>query len=163
MKEWVNKHLAKARRSTIKGRIRPCFEAKQGKASRTPNPDRLANCNHLKRIQLQNAGSRPNLPCRPGHGSTRGVDRVLSGRCTGQSFNKLEPVQPPSLGSTHQAGPSLITMCETLVLNLIKKFIMNHFKNINCKTCQGKKFSKKSNESEIVRKINIKNDFNQKK
>jgi len=39
---------------------------------------------------------------------------------------------------------------------------MNHFKNINCKTCQGKKFSKKSNESEIVRKINIKNDFNQK-
>jgi hypothetical protein len=31
-----------------------------------------------------------------GHGSTRRVDRVLPGCCTGWSFNKIEPIQLPS-------------------------------------------------------------------
>jgi hypothetical protein len=37
----------------------------------------------------------------------------LSGRCTGRSFNKPEPVQTPGRpgpGSTRRAGPGLITM-----------------------------------------------------
>jgi hypothetical protein len=46
----------------------------------------------------------------PGHGSTRRVDRVWPGRCTGRSFNKPGPVQPPTPGSTRRAGSSLITM-----------------------------------------------------
>jgi hypothetical protein len=51
---------------------------------------------------------------RPGHGSTRRVDRVLSGRCTSQSFNKPEPVQLPGPGSTRRAGPGLITVSRIL-------------------------------------------------
>ena len=34
-------------------------------------------------------------PGRPGHGSTRWVDRVLPSCCTSRSFNKPEPVQVP--------------------------------------------------------------------
>jgi hypothetical protein len=52
-------------------------------------------------------------PGHPGHGLTRRVGRVLPGRCTGRSFDKLGPVQPPGRpgpGSTRRAGPGLITM-----------------------------------------------------
>jgi len=120
-------------RSTIKGRIRPCFEANQGKASRSSNPDRLVNCNHLKQIQLQNAGSRPGSP-----GSW--VDRVLSGRCTCRSFNEPEPVQPPGrLGrpgprSTRRAGPGLISVIQHHLQNIEKTqtfdFIYPFFTNL---------------------------------
>ena len=97
----MNKH------PTATGRIRPCFEAKQGKASRSPNPDRLANCNLLKRIQLQNVGSCPGSPGLPG--SWR-VDQVLPGHCTCRSFNKPEPVQLPDPRSTRWSDPGLITV-----------------------------------------------------
>jgi hypothetical protein len=56
-------------------------------------------------------------PGHPGHGLTRRVDRVLPGRCTGRSFDKPEPVQPPGRpgpGSTRRAGPGLITINGTL-------------------------------------------------
>jgi hypothetical protein len=52
-------------------------------------------------------------PDHPGHGSTRRVDRVWSGRCTGWSFDKPGQVQTPrqsSPGSNRRAGPGLISM-----------------------------------------------------
>jgi hypothetical protein len=66
-----------------------------------------------RRVSSGFAGSRPGSPGRPGYGSTRRVDWVLPGCCTGRSFNKPEPVQPPGRpgsGSTHRAGPGLITV-----------------------------------------------------
>ena len=47
------------------------------------------------------------LGSHPGHGLTCQVDRVWPGRCTGQSFDKTGPVQPPSQSGpepTHRAG-----------------------------------------------------------
>jgi len=58
-------------------------------------------CNHLKQTELQNTGSHPG---RPGHGSTRWVDRVLPGHCTSRSFDKPGLVLPPErlvFGSTY--------------------------------------------------------------
>jgi hypothetical protein len=52
-------------------------------------------------------------PGHTGHGLTHRVDRVLPGRCTGRSFDKPEPVQPPGRPgpeTTRRAGPGLITM-----------------------------------------------------
>jgi hypothetical protein len=49
----------------------------------------------------------------PGYGLTRRVDQVLPGCCISRSFNKPEPVQPPSRpgpGSTRWADPGLITL-----------------------------------------------------
>jgi hypothetical protein len=48
---------------------------------------------------------------------TRQIDWVWPGQCTGWSFNKLGPVQPPGqLGprSTCRAGPGLITIVKRI-------------------------------------------------
>jgi hypothetical protein len=51
-----------------------------------------------------------------GHKSTCQVDHDFSGCCTGQSFNKSEPVQLLGPGSTRQAGLDLITVVVTWLL-----------------------------------------------
>jgi hypothetical protein len=77
----------------------------------------ISTCNNLKQTQLQNVGSHPGLSGSPGSW----VDRVLPSHCTGRSFNKPGPVQPPGRsvsGSTHRAGPGLITMLSTLATSI---------------------------------------------
>ena len=71
----------------------------QRQPSRSSNPNRLAIIS-----------SRPNS-------KTSGLVRVHPGHCTGWSFNKPGPVQPPGRPvprSTRRAGPGLITMMKTI-------------------------------------------------
>jgi len=66
----------------------------------------------------------------PGHGLTRRVERFLPGRCTGRSFDKPGPVQPPGRpgpGSTRRAGPGLITMGWCRKTSYITNHSLNHF------------------------------------
>ena len=91
--------------------------------------------NHLKQTQLHNSKT-PGLirvrPSRPGHGSTRRVDRVLPGHCTGRSLDKPKPVQPPGRpvpGSTRRAGPGLITMLVIVFISGLVPFLLLIFFN----------------------------------
>jgi hypothetical protein len=121
----------KKKRGSIhhKGTYSTLFWSKARKGLKIFKPRSTCNYNHLKRIQLQNVGSRSGSP-------ESWVDRVLPGRCTGRSFNKPEPVQPPGWlgpGSTCRAGLCLITANHSRVTYFYKscKFheLINFLKN----------------------------------
>lgn len=83
----------------------------QRQPSRSSHPNRLAIIS--SRFNSKTPGLIRVCPGRPGHGSTRWVDWVLPGHCTGWSFDKPEPVQPPGQpvsGLTRRSSPGLITM-----------------------------------------------------
>jgi hypothetical protein len=79
-------------------------------------------------MKKKGTGEKPNLKrkkntsglvrIRPGHGLTYWV---LQGCCTGRSFNKPRPVQPPGPGSTCRAGPGLIIVVYGVGLFLERK------------------------------------------
>jgi len=89
---------------------------------------------HLKRKKKISPGL---VRVRPGHGSTRRVDRVLPGCCISRSFNKPEPVQPPGFGSTRRSGPGLIT----LIWKLYSSNMLQRAELVRCKS-----FSKENNK-----------------